>query len=137
MSRYALNGSFIVYFFMGDFNDNPGVWLHDPHLAGSSSIFASPRTTIDSQACANCANKEASGLKYYDTVGLTQALLMYWKSGEPVNELKVTSLEPEVVVPFLTENLHWRVVDVSHPNPSISRNVFAPRPRHKYQDHLQ
>lgn len=46
-------------------------------------------------------------------VGLTQALLTYWSSGESAHGLQVTSLEPEVVVPFLTANLHWRIISAS------------------------
>jgi hypothetical protein len=79
---------------------------------GSSAIFASSQDRIDGGHCANCAKQQAGGRKYYDTIGLTQALLTYWKSGDSAYDLKVSSLDPEVVIPFLTRNLHWRVIDV-------------------------
>ena len=112
--RFALDGSFILNFFLGDFDPNAEgtQWLHEPNLAGSSAIFASPLARIENGHCENCAAQKDSGMKYYDTVGLTQALLQYWKTGEEACGLRVTSLEPDVVVPFLTRNLHWRVVDV-------------------------
>lgn len=112
--RFALDGTFTIAFFLGDFNPAKAGsdWLHEPNLVGSSAIFASSQARIDDGNCENCAQKQAAGLKYWDVVGLTQALLTYWSSGESAHGLQVTSLEPEVVVPFLTANLHWRIISV-------------------------
>jgi tyrosinase len=112
--RFALDGSFIIAFFVGDFDpESVGTgWLHESNLAGSSAIFASSQARIESGNCENCEAQQSSGKKYYDTVGLTQALATYWKSGKEGYGLRVTSLEPDVVIPFLTRNLHWRVFDV-------------------------
>jgi tyrosinase len=111
--RFCLDGSFIVYFFLGDFDENHGTWLHEPNLVGSSGIFATPRAAIEEGHCSRCASNEQTAGKYYDSVGLTQGLLTYWKSGKEANGLRVTSLDKEVIIPFLTRNLHWRVVNVS------------------------
>jgi len=50
-----------------------------------------------------------------DSVTITDALVTYFNSREEVHGLRVTSLEPNGVVPFLKKNLHWRVVTVSAP----------------------
>src|SRR5579871_5357002 len=113
MNRYALDGSFNIFFFLGDFDPDHSGWFLEHNLATASSVFASTSDTVEEGHCSNCEQKKASGLKYYDTVGLTQALLTYWKSGEQVHGLGVGDLRPESVVPFLTRNLHWRIADVS------------------------
>ena len=81
VEKYALDGSFVVHFFIGDFSPISSNWLHDPHRAGSSGIFATSRSVMHSGGCENCAKQATQGLKYYDTVALTQALLTYWRSG--------------------------------------------------------
>lgn len=102
----------MIYFFLGDFSPELENWIIEPHLAGSSGIFASSRAAIESGACANCAKQESSGLKYMDTVPLTPALLTYWNSQEEHYGCRVEDLSPDYVLPFLTRNLHWRVVNV-------------------------
>jgi len=109
----------MIYFFLGDFNPDPKQWLLDPHLAGHSGIFASTRERIDGGGCGNCKAQEEAGLKYADTVPLTAALLHFYESAEEVYGLKVTSMAPESVVPFLTRNMHWRILKVCHLTPLI------------------
>ena len=103
----------MIYFFLGDFNPEPSTWLLDPHLAAHSGIFASSRQRIDSGGCGNCKAQQLEGRKYADTVALTPALLHFHQTAEEIYGLKVDDLSPEVVVPFLTRNLHWRVIKVS------------------------
>lgn len=114
-ARFCLDGSFVIYFFLGDFAGGAeGVkWLHEPKLVGSSAVFASSKPRTERGECANCRTQKAGHMKYKDTVGLTQALVKYWRTQEEVHGLKVASLRPDAVVPFLTRNLHWRIVDVS------------------------
>ncbi|KAK5196752.1 hypothetical protein LTR92_004297 [Exophiala xenobiotica] len=38
--KFALNGSFQIYFFLGDFSDDPRNWPHERHLVGIDGIFA-------------------------------------------------------------------------------------------------
>jgi tyrosinase len=40
-SKYQLNGSFVVYVFLGPFTDDPLGRASDPNLVGTAAIFAS------------------------------------------------------------------------------------------------
>lgn len=40
LSRFVLNGSFQIFFFLGDFSDDPHVWPHERNLVGIDGIFA-------------------------------------------------------------------------------------------------
>ncbi|KAF4827508.1 Tyrosinase [Colletotrichum tropicale] len=111
VDKFCLDGSFMIYFFLGDFSPRLEDWVLEPHLAGSSGIFASARAAIDDGGCANCAKQEASGFKYMDTVALTPALLTYWDSQQELYGCRIDDLTPEMVLPFLVRNLHWRVVN--------------------------
>ena len=114
VDKFCLDGSFVINFFLGDFASNAGEWVLDEHLAGQSAVFASDRARIDGEGgCENCAQQEQEGLVYGDTVGLTEALLVYYGNQEEAHGRKVPSLRPEVVIPFLTRNLHWRIESVS------------------------
>ncbi|GKT42782.1 tyrosinase [Colletotrichum spaethianum] len=112
VDKFSLDGSFMIYFFLGDFSPDIENWIVDPHLAGSSGIFASSRAAIDSRACANCAKQQAYGIKYMDTVALTPALLTYWDNQEEHYGCRIGDLSADYVLPFLVRNLHWRVVNV-------------------------
>ncbi|KAJ2894577.1 Tyrosinase [Zalerion maritima] len=111
VDKFALDGTFKIYFFLGDFTENQADWIFDEDLVGSSTIFASSRERIDQGNCENCKKQEESGLKYADTLSLTQALLVYYHSQEESYGLRVADMTPEVILPFLTRNLHWRIVD--------------------------
>ncbi|KAF6808219.1 tyrosinase, partial [Colletotrichum plurivorum] len=113
VNKFCLDGSFVVYIFLGDFSPEPENWIVEPRLAGASGVFASSRAAIDDGGCANCAKQEAVGLKYMDTVSLTPALLMYWDSQEELYGCQVNDLTPDIVLPFLIRNLHWRVVNIN------------------------
>ncbi|KAF6830947.1 tyrosinase [Colletotrichum musicola] len=47
VNKFCLDGSFVVYFFLGDFSPEPENWIVEPRLAGSSGVFASSRAAID------------------------------------------------------------------------------------------
>lgn len=111
----------MIYFFLGDFSPRLEDWVLEPHLAGSSGIFASARAAIDDGGCANCAKQEASGFKYMDTVALTPALLTYWDSQQELYGCRIDDLTPEMVLPFLVRNLHWRVVNVSSARSKVAK----------------
>ncbi|KAL0937178.1 tyrosinase [Colletotrichum truncatum] len=112
VNKFALDGSFMIYFFLGDFSPDIENWIVEPRLAGSSGVFASSNATINNGGCANCAKQEASGFKYMDTVALTPALLTYWDNQEELYGCRIDDLTPEIVLPFLTRNLHWRIVNI-------------------------
>ncbi|OHW91286.1 tyrosinase precursor, partial [Colletotrichum incanum] len=128
---FSLDGSFTIFFFLGDFSPHLENWILDPHLAGSSGIFAHSRAAINLGACANCAKQDARGIKYMDTVALTPALLTYWDSQEEHYGCRVGDLSPDYALLFLIRNLHWRVVNI-HSNqvpretiPSLKVMVYS------------
>ncbi|KAK2042757.1 Di-copper centre-containing protein [Colletotrichum somersetense] len=112
VDKFSLDGSFTLFFFLGDFSPDVESWIVDPHLAGSSGVFANSRAAITIGACANCSKQEAVGIKYMDTVALTPALLTYWDSQEELYGCHVGDLSPDYALPFLVRNLHWRVVNI-------------------------
>src|SRR5262245_37366485 len=102
-NRNAYNGSFTIYFFIGNFADDPNSYKCSPTLAGINHIFVAPSDT-----CANCELQAEEGALAYDTNPVTSFLIRYVR-----NSSQLQSLHPDQVVPFLKTNLHWRVVGVS------------------------
>jgi len=111
--RFALNGSFTIFLFLGDPCEDPTTWHHDRNMIGSDGIFASATR----QHCANCREQHEHRLLDADTIPLTTPLISYWRSQEELNGLTLKSLYPPDVVPFLKWNLHWRITDVSYRRP--------------------
>ena len=74
-------------------------------MAGLSHVFTAP-----TEACDNCAGQAEDHLIVTDTSPIT-AMLSDYVAKQPE---KLASLEPRDVVPFLKENLRWRVLDVSY-----------------------
>jgi hypothetical protein len=109
--RFALNGSFQILLFLGDFSQDPSTWHHDARLVGIDAIFASHSL----ENCENCRQQNEEGLIDSDVIPLTTPLVAYWKSQEEVGGMKLKSLEVAEVKQFLRINLHWRVLDVSIP----------------------
>ncbi|OCL11103.1 Di-copper centre-containing protein [Glonium stellatum] len=107
VEKFALNGSFTIFVFLGDFCPDPASWHHEANMVGSDSIFAN-RTIAH---CENCQKQEESKLLDSDTIPLTTPLVTYWRNQEEVQGIRVESLDPPHVIPFLRRNLHWRVVD--------------------------
>lgn len=95
--KYAAGGSFNVHFFLGDFNSDPLLRGHDSNLVGTFSVFANdPETT----GCVKCQGDAQDGLIVTASIPLTGALL------DRIPDLQ--TLDPDVVIPYLQKNLHWR-----------------------------
>lgn len=93
--RFALNGTFVVYLFMGHpSSEDASSYLFDPNLIGSVSFFANPGMTM---------NK----LVTTGSIPLTRALTAQIAGG------LLTSLRKRDVIPFLRSGLQWRVADGS------------------------
>jgi len=120
VDKFCLDGSFHVVFFLGNFNSDPGTWRTEPHVAGASFILASNDERIESGGCDNCKSQKDEGMKYGDELSLTDPILSYYRSQEQPHDHQITDLSPDVVVPFLKRELHWRVLHVSCSG-SISR----------------
>jgi hypothetical protein len=125
--RYALDSSFSIYVFIGNFPEDSRLWDHEPHLVLASGILTSSRPSgTEQETCSNCARQAAAKCLYRDFVPMTKMLVDYVRSGEvqppaPTEGLRLRSLEPEDVVPFLKKNMHWRIVGVSFSPHSIPR----------------
>lgn len=99
---------------MGDFNEDPSLRASDKNLVGTFSIFANdPETT----GCEKCKKDAANGLVVTASIPLTGALLDRIPD-DAIPELQ--TLEPGVVISFLTRHLHWRINKAD--NSAVSRD---------------
>lgn len=111
--KFALNGSFGIYVFMGDFDDsNASSWPFAENLVGTHAVFAAlsgADANTDPQAKMLKARSMRGGLPIHVTgsMPLTSMLLAKVQAGA------LSSMKPEVVVDYLVENLFWRVAMVS------------------------
>ena len=100
-SRNALNGSFTLMFFLGEVNDSAANWRNEPNLAATNHIFTAP-----TQLCANCADQALAQETYNDSEFLTPMLQ------DLVDKGRLPDLSVSTIVPYLKQNLHWRVLDI-------------------------
>ena len=97
--RNALNGTFTVFFFIGDVPSSPAEYAAAKSLAGTAHFFIAP-----SEVCENCYTLGQAGAKVSNSTTITPILCDYKEQ----KELK--SLEKDDVTPFLVKNLKWRVM---------------------------
>ncbi|KAJ7674241.1 tyrosinase [Mycena rosella] len=116
VKKYEVGGSFLVELFLGTVPEDPKHWRTSPNFVGAHHVFANSVP----DRCANCRTHRANQVEGF--VHLNDGIIEH--SG-------LHSLEPDVVEPYLIQNLHWRVqkaggepVDVSHV-PSLEVTVFA------------
>lgn len=100
IENFAVDGSFFIHVFLGDFSPNPTNWTQDVNLVGTHSVFSS---AIGKTGCQNCLQDKKNNAVVSGGVSLTTKLL----------EKGLPDLEPPTVAPYLKENLHWRVQKVS------------------------
>jgi len=63
--------------------------------------------------CANCKAQAGNHELVGDRIYLSFSLNLH--VGQPaLNGVRLASLEPKDVVPFLQRNLHWRIADVGY-----------------------
>jgi tyrosinase len=91
VNKHALNGSFFVHVFLGNFGPNPKDWSFDPALVGSYAV-------LDKFNTQDSPDKLISG-----TIPLTGTL------SKLILANKLKSLDPADVEPYLTANLKYRV----------------------------
>ena len=104
VSQAALNGSFIVHFYLGtpEANSTANLGVAD-NLVGSTGIFASPQ--LPNTGNARLINDTiAAAPTVNGTVPLTSALV----------DSNLTSLAPEAAIPYLRDHLQWRVQQSSN-----------------------
>ena len=99
--QFELHHSYTVLIFLGEVPDDPSKWPVSPRYVGSHSAFVN----TSAQSCDNCLNHVNLIIEGF--VDLNRPILRL--SG-------LQSLEPDDVVPYLTENLNWRVLKVKAPS---------------------
>jgi tyrosinase len=92
--KYELGGSFAVLIFLGQVPNDPSQWRTAPTFVGAHHAFVNSAAS----QCDNC--REQADLVAEGFVHLNSAIAE--RSG-------LSSYDPSVVTPYLTENLHWRV----------------------------
>lgn len=97
--KHALNQTFRVYIFLGDFNPDPATWPTEHNVVGRFTVLGRSGAT----PCAKCKQDRDSELVVTGTVPLTSALLQDIVAGH------IGSLEPADVEAYLERHLHWRV----------------------------
>ena len=95
--KYELGISFSVLIFLGQVSENPREWRISPNYVGGHHAFVNSAAN----SCANCRNQQELVVEGF--VHLNHAIVKHSGLG---------SLEPNVVGPYLTHNLHWRVQKV-------------------------
>lgn len=88
--KYELGTSFSVVFFLGNVPDDPDEWLVCSDYVGAVHAFVS--------GGGNRGHRPDTEIEGF--VHLNEAIAKHSHLG---------SLEPSVVVPYLKQNLHWRV----------------------------
>jgi hypothetical protein len=96
---YELGQSFLVLIFLGDVPDDPSQWMRAPSYVGSHAAFVNSAA----EQCDNCQSQIDTLSEGF--VHLNSALAR--RSG-------LSSFEPDVVTPYVRENLHWRIRAVRH-----------------------
>jgi tyrosinase len=95
--KFELSSSYSVLIFLGDVPADVKDWQVSPNYVGSHYAFVNSAA----EECANC--RDQADLIVEGFVHLNQAIVKH--SG-------LHSLEPDSVVPYLSKNLHWRVLKV-------------------------
>lgn len=102
VAQNALQTTFYINLFLGNFTDDPALWSTDPNLVGTQSVFNSIAAQGDSKK-----NRIITG-----TIPLTKALRRDYEAG------KVDIKDEKAVEDYLTKNLYWRVSSVCPPPPT-------------------
>jgi len=91
--KYTIEGSYVIYFFLGDFNDNPLTYPTDPALAGVEAVF-NPVYTPESvdDVITSCK------------LPLSSYIQQRWVAGD------LSSLDYDSVNEYLKTALQWRIV---------------------------
>jgi len=92
--KYELGGSFTVLIFLGDVPKDPSQWRKCDSFVGAHHAFVNSAAS----QCGNCRNQ--ADVYSEGFVHLNSSIAK--RSG-------LSSYEPEKVVPYLKEKLHWRV----------------------------
>ncbi|KAK0875049.1 hypothetical protein LTR33_005910 [Friedmanniomyces endolithicus] len=103
--KFALNGSYAIYVFMGDFNDTPSEWSMSPNLVGTHAVSAA-LSAVDAASNPQMTRRQMdNAIQVSGTLPLTSMLLAKVQSGE------LPCMDIPTVTTYLLDNLQWRVGD--------------------------
>ncbi|KAF7507389.1 hypothetical protein GJ744_010448 [Endocarpon pusillum] len=98
--KHALGETFNVHVFLGQITQEDSVlWYADENHVGAFTVLGQPVET----GCDKCRSDQADDLQVTAQIPLTVALAERYLAG------KIAGLTPDAVIPYLQENLHWRV----------------------------
>jgi tyrosinase len=92
--KFELGHGYAVLIFLGDIPDDPEHWRTSPSFVGAHIAFVNTHT----EQCANCREQTEHVIEGF--VHLNEAIAK--QSG-------LSSFEPNVITPYLKDNLHWRI----------------------------
>ena len=105
--KHTLDGNYTVHVFLGPpTEENTALWPLAPNHVGTFAPLGQPGDT----GCDKCQKDQRDSLQVTGQIPLTLALIERYLAGI------IENLSEEFVIPYLTENLHWRVVQVIFPH---------------------
>lgn len=114
--KFALNGSYAIFLFLGDYDDDPSAWATSPNLVGTHAVFAALSSAEASSNSQTKQRRDQPSIQVTGTMPLTSMLLAKAQSGD------LDSMDLDAVADYLTDNLHWRVAMVRIIFPCASRS---------------
>lgn len=117
-AKHVMDGNYTVHFFLGPQDESRvALWAATPTHVGTFAPLGQRSTTN----CKKCQAAQADETQVTGQVPLTLALMERYLAGIA----GVNDLTPASIVPYLTNNLRWRVATVrSSPLLSSSVNPF-------------
>jgi len=97
--KFELGTSFSVPVFFGAVPEDPNDWLVSPNLVGAHHAFVNDNP----EECDNCRGQ----------VDLVEEGFVHL-NGDLISKSGLDSLEQDVVAPYLTKELQWKVIKVSN-----------------------
>ena len=105
--KFALDRSYAIFLFMGDYDEDPSTWATSPNLIGTHTVFAAMSKAEETTSKAR-QRREMKDIVVTGSMPLTSMLLAKAQNGE------LDSMALETVTEYLKENLHWRVAMVRY-----------------------
>lgn len=105
-NQYEIGGSFSIVLFLLDVPTQPGGYHTSSNYAGAFHAFVNDVAA----ECTNCQNQAEAGVEGF--VHIDDAILDAFKRLEQSPDITqlAKKLDPSAVVPFLKDNLHWRIL---------------------------
>jgi len=98
--KHALDGAFTIHVFLGPVEEEKVyLWPASPNHVGTFATLGQPRDT----SCGKCRQDQEDHTQVTGQIPLTLALVERYLAGI------LPDLSEDSVVPYLTQNLHWRV----------------------------